>query len=157
VGLVVLDANLGRHGQKLAIAVECAEELLVGYLQSSWRAVVWISLRIFASAQEHSKAAAVRGPPLLRADRSITSPVLGYPILTIALRAKVSRNKCIRRSSLLHGAGVHAYPGREDPGQFLLRFPCGSVSAGPALAALAAWLQHMPVIGCVRSPGVSST
>lgn len=59
-GLTDLDAELGRHGDQLPVAVERSEGLLVERLQASGHQVFPVSPRIAARARERYKVAAVK-------------------------------------------------------------------------------------------------
>jgi transposase len=59
-GLADLDRQLGRFGERLPVAVERSEGLLVEHLQASGHAVFPVSPRISARARERYKVAAVK-------------------------------------------------------------------------------------------------
>jgi len=59
-GLRVLDAELSRHGDRLPVAVERSEGLLVEHLQARGHVVFPVSPRIAARARERYRVAAVK-------------------------------------------------------------------------------------------------
>lgn len=74
-GLAALDAELTRHGDRLPVAVERAEGLLVEHLQARGHPVFPVSPRIAARARERYRVAAVKDD---RFDAFVPADTLRY-------------------------------------------------------------------------------